>query len=325
MKKTTRRNALKALAIASSLPHLALPAFAAQTYPSKPIQIIVGFSAGGAGDALARMLAERLQKAFGTSVMVENKTGAGGSIAAAYVANAKPDGYTVLLCSTALVQQRTLMKLPYDPLKDFQPITRMGLSPNVLVVTKDTPADTLEEFIALVKANPGKYNFGSYGIGGTAHILGALLNLQTGTDLIHVPFPGAAPQIQALGGGHLNAGILEMVSGRRHFDRFKLLAVNGTQRVSWLPNVPTFQERGLHSFEPVGWFGLLMPAATPPAIVDTFSSEVQKILETPEMQERINALGVIPLSETPEKYAQVLQQDDAIYAKIIKEANIKLE
>jgi tripartite-type tricarboxylate transporter receptor subunit TctC len=320
MQTFTRRFALAAC---SSLALLGA-AQAQAPYPSQPIKFIVPYPAGGATDALARMVAQKMQDNWQQPVVVENKPGAGGTIGANQVAKATPDGHTVLFTIVALLQQMTLMKLPYDPIKDFAPISRVAISPSVLAAAPSVPANTLPEFIKLVKSEPGKHSIGSYGPGTSAHLQGALLNLQTGLDLTHVPFQGAAPLVTSMLGGQLTSAFLDAGSSRQHLPKFKLLGVTGTERLSWLPNVPTLKEQGLNSYEPMGWFGLFLPAATPKAVVDKFSAETQRVLKLPEVREKIEAMGLIPGGETPDSFAKVVKSDAEIYARIIRDAKITL-
>ena len=322
MKKMTRRLALAAL---SSLTVLNAGGLHAQTaYPNQPIKFIVPYPAGGATDALARMVAQKMQDNWQQTVVVENKPGAGGTIGNNLVAKSPADGYTVLFGIVALVQQISLMKLPYDPLKDFAPITRVAISPSVLAAAPTLPVNNLQEFVSLVKANPGKHSIGSYGPGTSAHLQGALLNLQSGLDLMHVPYQGGAPLVTAMMGGQLSSAFMDAGSSKQHLPKFKLLGVTGTERLTWLPQVPTLKEQGLQSYEPMGWFALLLPAATPKAVIDKFSAESQRILKLPEVREKIEAMGLIPGGETPESFARIMKSDADIYGRIIRDAKITL-
>jgi tripartite-type tricarboxylate transporter receptor subunit TctC len=215
-------------------------------------------------------------------------------------------------------------KLPYDPLKDFAAVTQIARSPSMFAVPIDSPAKTLQEFIALAKANPGKYSFGTYGTGTSAHIQGALLNQQAKLDMVHVPYNGAAPLVTALVGNQLPAAFIDSASARPQLKSLRPLAVTGTQRMPGLPDVPTFQELGYHSFDPYGWFGLFVPAATPAPVVQKLSDEVNRILKLPDVTARIEALGLQVGGGKPEEFQKVLHKDAAIYAKIIKDAQIRL-
>jgi tripartite-type tricarboxylate transporter receptor subunit TctC len=298
----------------------------AASYPSQPLRIIVPYPAGGATDTLARLIATKLQESWKQTVVVENKPGASGTIGNDMVAKSPRDGQTVLLGITAIVQVPTLMpNLPYDALKDLQPLVQVATTNSVLFVPPSSPAASVKEFVALVKANPGKYNYGSYGTGTSSHIQGSLLNLQAGTDLAHVPYKGAAPLLQDLRGGQLTSAFIDMATARPHLEFLKPLAVTGAQRNKTLPNVPTFAELGFHSFEPIGWFGLFMPSGVPAPITAKFSTEVSRILHLPDVVARIEALGMTPGELTGDSFARVVKSDAAVYARIIKDTNIRLE
>lgn len=301
------------------------PAWSQATYPSQPLRFIVPYPAGGATDALARMVAQKLQDAWQQTVVVENKPGAGGTIGANLVAKGPADGHTVLFTIVALLQQMTLMKLPYDPIKDFAPVTRVAVSPSVFAADPSLPVQTLADFIKLVKSQPGKYNYGTYGPGTSAHLQGELLKLQTGVDLVHVPFQGASPLVASMLGGQLSSAFLDAGSSRQHLAKFKLLGVTGTERLAWLPQVPTLKEQGLNSYEPMGWFGLFLPAGVPAHVQEKFSTEAQRILRLPEVREKIEAMGLIPGGESIDAFAKVIKSDADIYARIIREANISLQ
>ncbi len=322
MRKITRRTALAAL---GSLTGVASGTALAQTaFPSQPIKLTVPYPAGGATDALARMMAQKMQDSWQQTVVVENKPGAGGTIGANQVAKGPADGYTALFTIVALLQQITLMKLPYDPIKDFAPLSRVAISPSVFAVNASLPVNNLAEWVKLVKANPGKYSFGTYGPGTSAHLQGELLNLQTGMDMLHVPYQGAAPLVTAMLGGQLTSAFLDAGSSRQHFPKFKLLGVTGSERLSWLPQLPTLKEQGLHSFEPLGWFGMFLPVGTPKAVVDKYSSEVQRILKLPDVREKIEAMGLVPGGESQDAFAKVIKSDAEIYARIVRDAKITL-
>ena len=294
-------------------------------YPSQPIKFVVPYPAGGATDTLARTIAQKLSEAWGQPVLVENKAGAAGTIGNNFVAKANADGYTVLVAITALIQQPSLMdKLPYDPLKDFAPVTFIARSPSMFAVPLDSPAKSLKEFVAMAKANPGKYSYGTYGTGTSSHIQGSLLNLQAKLDLVHVPFNGAAPLVTNLVGGQIPSAFVDSASSRPHLKSIRPLAVTGTQRMHGLPDVPTFAELGYRDFDPYGWFGLFLPAAAPAPVVQKLSNEVNRILRLPDVTAKIEALGLQVAGGQPEEMQKIVRTDAAIYAKIIKDANIRL-
>lgn len=304
---------------------LAGPAVAQGNYPAQPIKFIVPYTAGGATDALARTIGQKLTEAWGQPVLVENKVGASGTIGNVLVARAPADGYTVLVGITALIQQQSLMdKLPYDPLKDFAPVTQIARSPSMFAVPMESPVRSLKEFINLAKANPGKYSVGTYGAGTSAHIQAALLNQQAGLDLVLIPYNGSAPLVTALVGNQVPSAFIDSASARPQLKSIRPLAVTGTQRMPGLPDVPSFQELGYHSFDPYGWFGLLLPAATPAPIVLKLSDEVNRILRLPDVTARIEALGLQVGGGKPDEFQKILRTDAATYARIIKENNIRL-
>ena len=314
---------------AAALAMCATPAAFSQdapAYPTQPLRIIVPYPAGGATDTLARMVASKLQESWGQTVVVENKPGASGTMGNDLVAKAPRDGHTILMAITALIQVQWLMpKLPYDAVKDLQPLVQVATTNSIFVVPVSAPASTLKEFIALAKSHPGSYNYGSYGIGTSSHIQGSLLNLQAGLDLTHVPYKGAAPLLQDLRGGQLSSAFVDMATARPHLEYMKVLAATGPQRNKALPKVPTFAELGFQSFEPVGWFGLFMPAGVPAPITAKFIGEASRILRLPEVVARIEALGMTPGELKGDEFARVVKSDAAVYARIIKEANIRLE
>lgn len=324
MLKLVRRTAalLGCAAMLSAAPAIAQDA--AANYPDKPIRLIVPYPAGGATDILARMMAQKFQEEWKQPMIVENRSGAGGTIGANQVARAEPDGYTVLFSITAMVQQISLMKLPYDPLKDFIPLTQVAVSTSVLAVPQSVPANTLPELIEYVKSEPGNHTYGTYGAGTSSHLQGALLNLQAGTELTHVPYQGAAPLVTAMMGDQLTATFFDAGSSRQHLPKFKLLAVTGPERLSWLPDVPTLKELGMHSFEPRGWFALFMPKGTPEAIADKFTAQAQEILKMPDVREKIESMGLIPGGMPRAEFGPFLEAEAKVYADIIRDTNITL-
>lgn len=293
-------------------------------YPDKPITFVVPYPAGGATDTLARLLAQKFSDAWNVPVIVSNKPGAGGTIGNNSVVTAEPDGYTVLIGITALVQQIELMKLPYDPLTDLAPIMRIANSPSILVVPPETKANNVTELIELIKADPSSFVYGSYGPGTSSHLQGASFAMQKDLDIVHIPYKGSAPLVTALMGGQVSMAFVDAGSSRPHLPKFKLLGVTGEQRLAWLPDVPTLKEQGLVNFEPLGWFGIFMPRATPADIQQKFAAEAQRILKEPDVSKRIADLGLIAAGEALADFAAVMKSDAAVYADIIKKANIKL-
>lgn len=294
-------------------------------YPDKMITFVVPYPAGGATDILARLLAQKMSEAWKVSVIVDNRAGAGGTIGNNYVVKAAPDGYTVLVGITALVQQMHFMKLPYDLQKDLAPLMRIASSPSILAVPTSTPANNVKEFVSLIKANPNKYTYGSFGQGTTSHLQGAAFSMQNKLDILHVPYKGGAPLVTALMGDQVSLAFLDAGSSRPNLPKFKLLGVSGENRLAWLPNVPTLKEQGLTSFEPMGWFGMFMPAGTPKAIQEKFSAEAKRILAQPEITKRVEDLGLIVGGETLSEFASIIQKDASVWGEIVKGANITLQ
>jgi tripartite-type tricarboxylate transporter receptor subunit TctC len=321
------RRTLLALGLATLATMAAPIAAQAQAWPARPVKIVVPYPPGGATDILGRLVAAKLQEAWGQTVTVENKPGASGVLGNDFVAKAPADGYTVLLGITAIVQSATLMKLPYDPYKDFAPVSQLSGSTSLLVVRADSPVKTVADYAALIKSQPGKHGYGSYGNGSSAHIQGENFKHHTGTDLAHVPYKGAAPMMNDLLGGQLSMAFADAGTARTFVQAGKVraLAVTGTERLKMAPNAPTFAELGMKGFEPKGWFGFFLPAGTPPALVAKLSADIQKALKLPDVTARIEDLGQTPVGSTPEAFATVVQTDGALSAKLIKDLNIKLE
>ncbi len=302
------------------------PAVQAQgAYPNRPITFVVPYPAGAASDTVARTIAHNLQKAWGQPVLVQNKPGASGMIGANFVAKAPGDGYTVLVSNTSLIQLPMMTKLPFDPFKDLAPVVQTIRIANLLMVPRNAPANSLDDFVKAAKKEPGKINYGTWGAGSSAHIHGELLSQQTGTQLVAVPFQGSAPMMTALIGGQIDSGIADVASARPHAKSVKILAVSGPERVAAFPDVPTFTELGYKSFEPRGWHGLFMPAGTPEALVSKMSVEVNRILKLPDVRAAIDALGVLPGGGTPQEFADAMKSDAKTYAAVIKAANIRLD
>ena len=296
-------------------------------WPSKPVRIIVPYPPGGATDVLGRMVAAKLQDAWGQAVVVDNKPGASGVLGNDLVAKAPADGYTVLLGITAIVQSASLMKLPYDPYKDFIPVSLLSTSTSLLVVQAKLPVTTLADYVALLRSQPGKHGYGSYGNGTSAHIQGELFKSSTSTDLAHVPYKGAAPMMNDLLGGQLSMAFVDAGTGRAHIKSgaVKALAATGTERLKMAPDAPTFAELGYKHFEPKGWFGFFVPAGTPPAVVAKLSADLQKAIKLPDVTARIEDLGQVPVASSPDVFANIIKTDGPAYAKLIKDLNIRLE
>jgi tripartite-type tricarboxylate transporter receptor subunit TctC len=300
----------------------------AAAFPSKTMTIVVPYPAGGATDMLARMIAQRFSATWHQPAIVENKAGANGWIGNGAVARAAPDGYTILLTiSTIVYAPHLYAKLPYDVNKDLVPVSMLSRTPNVLLVPASVPANTLEEFVGLVRKNPKKYNFGSYGVGSTSHVAGETLNRQAGIDLLHVAYKGAAPLVNELLGGQITAGVVDAATIRPHTKtgKVKALAVTGTQRVGYLPDVPTFAERGYKGMDLVGYFLVMAPAGTPKDIVRKLSDTIAATLRMPENSARIEDLGMSVVASTPEELGRAMKADSEIFGAAVKTANITID
>lgn len=306
----------------------AVQAQEAKGYPGKMIKMVVPYPAGGATDTLGRLVANKLEGAWKQTVIVDNRVGASGNIGSDLVAKSPADGHTILVGITAMIQAPHLyQKMPFDPFTAFTPVGLLAHSGDLFVVPASTPANNLKEFLALVKANPNKYNYGSYGNATSSHIHGEMLKAQAGIDILHVPYKGAAPLVNDLLGGQLTAGFVDIASVRGHLDsgKFKVLASTGAQRFKFLPNVPTFTELGYHSFEPYGWFGIFVPAGTPKEIVNKLSTEIANIVRTPEIAAKIEALGLQPGGITSEEFTRTMKADAEVWGKVIRDAKIRIE
>ena len=300
----------------------------AQTYPERPVKIIVPFAAGGPTDVMARLLAQQFSENLGKQFVVENQPGAGGNTGMGNAARATPDGYTILVSSSSYVVNPSLSaKLSYDPYKDFIPISNVGVSPNTLVVHPSVPAKSVSELISYIKGSPGKVSYASPGAGTTPHLSGELFRLTLSLDLVHVPFSGAGPAIQSTVGGHTPIAFVAMPPATALVKEGKLrgLAVTSKQRAPALPDVPTMVEAGIKDQEADTFQGLFVPAGTPQAVVDTLQREVARILARPETRAKFAELGFETIGSTPEQFAAQIRTEIARWAKVIKDAGIKAE
>jgi tripartite-type tricarboxylate transporter receptor subunit TctC len=310
---------------------LLVPAVAlAQTYPSRTIKIVVPLAAGGTNDIIARLLADKLTQALKTSVIVENRPGgAGGSVGADTVAKAEPDGYTLLLASTATlaINPSLYAKLPYDPQRDFEPISVIGTSPLILVVNASLPAHNVGDLIALLRAKPGAYSYASAGKGTPLHLVAELFLTQTGTQVVHVPYRGAAPAVSDLLAGHVHLMFDNLPSVLSHIEAGTLrpLLVTGSRRLSQIPATPTVIEAGLSGAEAVSWFALAAPKGTPPEIVAQLSEALRTLVKSPDVSARLLALGTEPWGSTPDDMRAHIVRETAKWAAIVKEAGATVE
>jgi len=303
-------------------------AASAQNYPSRPVRVVVGFPAGGPTDAIARIVAQKLTDNLGQQFFVENIGGAGGNTAAGQVARVTPDGYTIMAISTGFVVNPSLYaKVPYDPVKDFAPVTLVAVSPNVVVVNPQVAAKTLPELVQLVRDNPGKYSFAGPGVGSTPHLGGELFRLAYKLDLVHVPFTGAGPAIQATVGGHtpiaftaLPPALSAVQSGQ-----LRALGVASTERAAGMPDVPTFAEQGVKDQDADTLTGIVAPAGTPKEIVDLLYREIAKIVAQPDVKERLTVLGFKPVANTPDQFGARIRLEMDKWAKVVRDAKLRIE
>jgi tripartite-type tricarboxylate transporter receptor subunit TctC len=298
-------------------------------FPSRPVKLVVPFPPGGPLDIVGRAIAQKLSEAWGQSVLVDNRPGAGGNIGADLVAKSPPDGYTVLMgaLSTHAVNPSLYAKMPYDAVKDFAPITLVAITPNVLVVNAALPVNSAKEFVAYAKANSGKLAFGSGSNGSAGHLAGELFKAQTGTDLVHVPYKGGAPAMQALLAGDTQFMFDNLANAMPQVKagRLKALAVTTAERSKLVPELPTMAEAGLPGFDISTWFGLLAPAGTPKEVIAKWNAEVTTILSTPEMRERLTLQGAEPAPTTPGEFAAFIAGEIPKYAHIVKVSGAKVD
>jgi tripartite-type tricarboxylate transporter receptor subunit TctC len=307
----------------------ASPAQAQDKWPSRPITWMVPFAAGGTTDVLGRVIANKLGPALGTTVVVDNKPGAGGNIGSDFVAKAAPDGYTILggTISSHAINVSLYPNMPYDPVKSFQPVSLIGTLPNVLVVNASSPYKTLDDVIAAARAKSEALTFGSSGNGTSQHLSGELFQSMTGAKMLHIPYKGGAPAMQALLGQQVDLVFENIVAAVPLVQSGKLraLAVTSATRAGSLPNVPTVAEAGLPGYEIVSWQAVFAPAGTPQPVVQRLSSEIGKIIRDPEVAARLAALGVEPSGAGPAELGALQKSEVAKWAKLIKASNIKLE
>ena len=306
---------------------ISLPAYA-QTWPSRPVRLIVPYAAGGATDVFARLVAGKLQDQLGTPVMVENRAGAGGNIGADAVAKAAPDGYTILFNINGHAIAPAIYKsLPFDPDKDFLPITQLVSTATAFVVAPSMPAKTFGEFVALAKARPGALNYGSTGIGNSLHLTMELVMRDTGIAMTQVPFRGDAPLIQGFMSGDIQAAVIPTAAARPHIDSgiVRALGVTSARRVGSMADVPTLAEQGLPDFAVSGWMGLFAPAGTPRPIIERLAQEARIAILAPDMAPKLASFGVDAAAFGPEAFGELYKSDRAKFQRIVKEANIALQ
>ena len=312
--------------IAVLLAVLAQIAFAQSGYPTRTITMVVGFAPGGGTDTVARIVAKKVGEAVGQTVIVENKAGAGGTVAVHQVAKSAPDGYTIVLANVGslTVAPYLIAKLPYDPLRDLAPITMAVEFPNVLVVQPSMPAKTLAEFVQLAKASPGKIGYGSSGIGGIGHLAGALLGIVADIDIVHVPYKGGGPAMQDLLGGQIPAMIATPPTALPHVKAGKIraLATTGAARAALMPDVPTVAESGYPGYEATNWYAYLAPAGTPKDVLARLERELVQALHAPDVREQLDRQGMEAKPGTPEELTKTMERELATWGKVVKAAKI---
>jgi tripartite-type tricarboxylate transporter receptor subunit TctC len=300
----------------------------AQTWPSKPITLIVPFPPGGTTDVLARSLADKLSPALGQPVIVEGKPGAGATLGADYVVKSKPDGYTLLIGAVHhTIATSVYRKLPYDFQKDLIPITTVALVPNVLVINASTPATDVKSLVALGKAAPNPFSFGSNGNGTAQHLIGMQFQALTGMPLLHIPYKGSGPLTTDLLGGQVQMSFDTVTPVLAHIKSGKLraLAVTTAKRSSALPDVPTLAESGLKDFDAGTWFGVLAPVGTPKEVLARLSTEMVKVIHSPEFRQRMAEIGAEPIGNTPEQMARQIKDDTERYGRLVRDAKVSID
>ena len=305
-----------------------VPAARAQSYPDKPIRLVIGYAAGGTADIVARLIAAPLSNALGQQVIADNRPGAASNIGMEFVAKAPPDGYTLLMSTPAISSNPTLYgKVPWDPIASFAPVTLVGEVPVVLVVHPSLPAKSVRELIALAKAQPGKLNFGSSGNGGIGHLVGEHFKSMTGINMTHVPYKGNAPALIDLMAGALDLAFSDLAGASPHMKSGKLrpLAIASAKRSPTLPDLPTMSEAGVPGFQASSWFAVFAPAGTPRPVIDRLNTEIVKVVRAPELRDRMTGLGFDVVAGKPEELGAFLKTEIVKWTKVIKDSGAKVD
>lgn len=302
---------------------MSLPAVA-QVYPTKQIELVVPFVAGGTTDNMARVIAQRFTESWSQTVIVSNRPGAGSTIGTSAVAKAAPDGHTLLITTFAFAAAPALQKVPFDPIKDFAPITELAALPMMLLVHPSVPANNLKEFIALAKSSPGGLNYASSGPGTSTHLAAEMFNMMAGVRLVHVPYKGNAEVYNALLGGHVKIHFSLVPSGIAHVraGKLRVLAVTSDKRLPYLPDIPTVAESGFPNYEISSWQGMFAPAGTRPEVVAKINGELLALLKTPVMRERMAREGADPVGSTPQQFSQRVASEIDKWSKVAKAAGL---
>lgn len=326
MTKTRRRLAIGAMSLIAAM---AMNGSSAAPYPEAPIKMIVPFAAGGPTDSLARSLADAMAGVLKQKVIVENKPGAGGNVGSALVARMPPDGYSTLLVTNGpLVANPLLFKdITFDPKKDFDPVSLVAYLPNIVAVHPSVPANSIPELIALLKANPDKYSFASGGLGTSTHFAGELFKSMAGVKMTHIPYKGDGASMPDAAGGQVPIVFGSVFAASRFVEsgRLRGLAVTSKDRVPSVPDLPTVAESGLAGYDLSAWYGLVVPAGTPKSIVKKLSEAIALIVASPEFRTRVESMGGIPRSATPEEFVQFIESERPKWKKLIEESGIKIE
>ena len=301
----------------------------AQGYPSKPVRLIVPFAPGGTTDVLARLVAQKLTDSLGQQFIIENKPGAGGNIGTELAVKSPADGYTLVMSfdGTMAINPNTYAKMPFDPQKDLVAVANVAQVPLLIVVHPGVAAKTIPEFVALAKASPGRINYSSAGHGSTGHLTGELFRARAGIEIVHVSYKGGGQAVQDLLGGQIQMLVtaLPTVEGHLKGGKLRALAFTSAKRVPGAPEVPTLAESGYPGMEVLSWYGILAPAGTPQEIVRRLNAEINRVLQMPEVRERLTALGTEPTGGSAEQFAQVIRADTARWAKVVSDAGIRIE
>ena len=301
---------------------------AAPEYPSKPIRLVVPYAAGGSTDTVARIVGQQLGERLGQQVVIDNRTGAGTLIGTEIVAQAVPDGYTLLMATPPLAVNPSLYaKVPYDLERDFAAVMNVAASSNLLVVHPSVPAHSVRELIALLKANPGKYDYGSSGVGGAGHLAMALFTSMAGVDAVHVPYKGGAPAVADLVGGRLHLMMANLTTAQPHIrsQRLRGLGVGTKKRTPLFPEMPTIAEAGLPGYEANNWNGIVVPRKTPRSVIDRLHREIAAVVTDGATSKRLALQGLEPVADTPAQFAQYLRTEAAKWGRVVKSAGIKAE
>jgi len=318
----------KARMIAAACMLFATTALAADTYPVRPVRIIVPFAPGGATDIVARLVAQKLNEAWGQTIVVDNRAGAGGNIGGELAAKANPDGYTLFMTSGSIVtaNQHMYAKMPFSPEKDLVAVTNVASGPQAIVVNPSNPAKTLKDFIAMAKAKPKSMTFGSAGIGTQTHLAAENFIYTAGIDVTHVPYKGEGPAISDLIGGQIQFVTPNLSAAIAHVNSGKLraLAVTSKERSAQLPNVPAVAET-LPGFENLGWFGFMVPTGTPKSVIGKVHADTVKALSSPDLRKRFTEIGMVPVGNSPQDFARDIKAESARWAKIIKERKLQVK